>query len=85
MAQRKEGETVGELGLITGEPRSMTIMCSGARGCAFKRLSRDDLDRLVRFSPHADSELRRAIVGRLKESPRRAFTRLREGTAVNEE
>jgi CRP-like cAMP-binding protein len=84
VAQRREGETVGELGLVTGEPRSMTILCSNPLGCAFKRLTRADLDRLVMFSPHADSELRKAIVGRSGEGPRRANTRIPEGTAVNE-
>jgi len=85
VAQRKEGETVGELGLVTGEPRSMDIVCSAPRGCAFKRLTKEDLDRLVSFSPHADLEMRKSIVGRLREVPRRSFTRLKEGVAVNEE
>lgn len=64
IAQRIEGETVGELGLITGEPRSMDIKCSAPLGCAFKKLDKTDLKRLLEFSPLANAEITRTLKSR---------------------
>lgn len=47
VAHRKAGETVGELGLVAGLPRSMTIVCNSDTGCDFKRLVTEDLKRLL--------------------------------------
>lgn len=57
IAKRYEGDTVGELGLLNEEPRSMDIVCSAELGCAFKRLDGDDVKRLLKFSPLARAKI----------------------------
>jgi len=51
VAEIGRGETVGELGLITGDPRSATVYA--IRDSVLARLTRDGFDRLCRRHPHA--------------------------------
>lgn len=51
VAQRGVGDIVGEMGLITGRPRSMDIVCASSMGCAFKKLDENDLNKLLEARP----------------------------------
>lgn len=90
VAERREGETVGELGLITGEKRSMDVVCSTKTGCAVKRLTKDDVKRLLEFSPDVRTQLDQAMTSRVEEEfqnrkndeLRKMFTRMPQGMAV---
>lgn len=59
----RRGEPVGEMALLTGEPRSASV--TAARDSTLLRLSRQDFEALVADSPHLAIGLARGIVRRL--------------------
>lgn len=61
----KPGETVGEMAVISGEPRSATV--TAIRDCELVRLTRFEFDRLVRSKPIIMNELNRLLVHRLQQ------------------
>jgi NTE family protein len=73
IAQIVAGETVGEMALLSGEPRSATIIA--LRDTEMLRLPRHAFERLLDTSPHAIRFLTDLLVRRLKAtSHRRAVT-----------
>ena len=58
------GETIGEMGILTGEPRSATVLA--ARDTELLELPAAAFDRLVRHHPSVLLRLTREIVGRLR-------------------
>src|SRR6185369_7170552 len=56
------GETVGEMALLTNEPRSATVRA--ARDCELYKLSAAAFDRLLSRAPHVTMQLARQIVTR---------------------
>jgi predicted acylesterase/phospholipase RssA/CRP-like cAMP-binding protein len=59
-----EGDVVGELALLTGQPRSASVIAT--RACELARLSRDDFERLAPHHPEALSIFLRRLLPRLK-------------------
>ena len=66
IAEIGRGETVGEMALLTGAPRSATVR--GLRDTMLLRLSRSSFDALVERHPKATMALARVIVQRLEQS-----------------
>jgi predicted acylesterase/phospholipase RssA/CRP-like cAMP-binding protein len=58
------GETIGEMGLLTGEPRSATVLAS--RDTELVALHKDAFDRLIHGHPSVLLRLTRELVGRLR-------------------
>ena len=65
------GEAVGEMSLLTGEPRSATV--TAVRASVLARLSRDGFDILVAEFPHIALSFARMVVGRLQRSNRARY------------
>ena len=61
----KPGETVGEMAVVSGEPRSATV--TAIRDCELVRLTRVEFDRLVKSKPVIMNELNRLLVHRLQQ------------------
>ncbi|VAV88116.1 Serine protease [hydrothermal vent metagenome] len=61
----KPGETVGEMAVISGEPRSATV--TAIRDCELIKLTRVEFDRLVQSKPVIMNELNRLLVHRLQQ------------------
>jgi NTE family protein len=61
----KPGETVGEMAVISGEPRSATV--TAIRDCKLVKLTRVEFDRLVQSKPVIMNELNRLLVHRLQQ------------------
>ena len=61
----KPGETVGEMAVISGEPRSATV--TAIRDCELVKLTRVEFDRLVKSKPVIMNELNRLLVHRLQQ------------------
>ncbi len=61
----KSGETVGEMAVISGEPRSATV--TAIRDCELVKLTRSEFDRLVQSKPVIMNELNRLLVHRLQQ------------------
>ncbi len=61
----KPGETVGEMAVISGEPRSATV--TAIRDCELVKLTRVEFDRLVQSKPVIMNELNRLLVHRLQQ------------------
>ena len=61
----KPGETVGEMAVISGEPRSATV--TAIRDCELVKLTRAEFDRLVQSKPVIMNELNRLLVHRLQQ------------------
>ncbi len=57
------GETVGEMGLLTGDARTATIICQ--RDCELIRLSREVFDDLLATAPQVASDIARVLARRL--------------------
>jgi NTE family protein len=60
------GEFVGEMGCITGEPRSASVRA--LRSCELIGIPREHLDRLASRSPSILMSLSRTVVGRLRDA-----------------
>ena len=58
------GETVGEMALLSGEPRSATVYA--VRSSVLARIPREDFDRLIELYPGAMKSLTQIIIERLK-------------------
>lgn len=61
----KPGETVGEMAVISGEPRSATV--TAIRDSELVKLTRVEFDRLVQSKPVIMNELNRLLVHRLQQ------------------
>ena len=69
LAELGAGETVGEMAVISGEPRSATVYA--ARDTQLAKLSRDSVDRVVLRHPHAMLRmLTTPLVARLRSASR---------------
>lgn len=66
IAEIGRGETVGEMALLTGAPRSATVR--GLRDSVLLRLSKSSFDALIERHPKATMALARVIVQRLEHS-----------------
>jgi predicted acylesterase/phospholipase RssA/CRP-like cAMP-binding protein len=66
IAEIGRGETVGEMALVTGAPRSATVR--GVRDSVLLRLSKSSFDGLIERHPAAMMALARVIVKRLEQS-----------------
>ena len=66
IAEVGRGETVGEMALLTGAPRSATVR--GLRDTVLLRLSKSSFDALIERHPRATMALARVIVKRLERS-----------------
>lgn len=64
----KPGEPVGEMGVLTGKPRSTDIV--GLRDSELLRLSREDFERIVSAYPQSVLAVSRVIIERLEERNR---------------
>jgi NTE family protein len=64
----KPGEPVGEMGVLTGKPRSTDIV--GLRDSELLRLGRDDFERIVSAYPQSVLAVSRVIIERLEERNR---------------
>lgn len=62
------GETVGEMALLSGEPRSATVYA--VRSSVMARIPREDFDQLIEIYPGAMKSLTRIIIERLKRHSR---------------
>lgn len=69
-ATRGAGEYVGELALLTGEPRMATLIASGETRCLC--IGRRELDAILRDRPQVAIEIIRVLGARLREMTRRA-------------
>lgn len=74
------GETVGEMALLSGEPRSATVYA--LRSSVLARIPRDDFDRLIDIYPDAMKSLTRIIIERLKRRSRVEARRESPGTSI---
>ncbi len=63
VAQVHAGETVGEMALISGDPRSATVVAM--RDSSLLRIGRDSFEGLIRRHPDAMFHLSKQLVGRL--------------------
>ena len=63
VAQVHAGETVGEMALISGEPRSATVVAT--RDSSLLRIARDSFETLIRRHPDAMFHLAKQLVARL--------------------
>ena len=60
IARLAEPETIGEMGVLTGEPRSATV--DAFRPCECAVISRDALQEILRDSPPAYSQLHQNVI-----------------------
>ena len=65
IAEISAGETVGEMALITGEPRNSDIVAM--RDSVLARISLTDFKRLTAIYPQALLQVSKSIIGRLRE------------------
>ena len=70
VAQIHAGETVGELGLISGEPRTATLI--GLRDSKLLRLTKSAFERLIEQHPKAMQCVVQQLVGRLQQAAPRS-------------
>ena len=63
VAQVHAGETVGEMGLISGEPRSATVVAM--RDSSLLRIARESFESLIRRHPDAMFHLSKQLVARV--------------------
>lgn len=66
LGEAGRGETIGEMGLLTGEPRSSTVYA--LRDTTLLRLSRASLDELVETCPQVLRSINQLLIGRLREA-----------------
>ncbi len=69
VAQMRSGEIVGEMAVISGEPRSATVVA--LRDTELLRLSKPVFDRLIESHPKSMLQLTRVLVHRLQLATRR--------------
>ena len=83
VAVRSRGDTVGELGLLSGDPRNSSVRCQASgSGCVVKKVLEKDLDRLL-SDPVTAAELRAAQKSRAIEGSLHAWrTRAASSTRV---
>src|SRR5205823_4349990 len=74
-----QGETIGEMGLITGEPRSSTVVCW--RDSELLRLDRDSFEKLTVRHPRILLSISQTISERLRRQTR-ADVRAHRSTAA---
>lgn len=74
------GETVGEMGVISGAPRSATIIA--IRDCELLKLSKAHFDLLQKREPALMVELNRILVHRLRQRSRGLHVRLEPRTTA---
>ncbi len=74
----KPGETVGEMAVISGEPRSATV--TAIRDCNLVKLTKVEFDRLVHSKPIIMNELNRLLVHRLQQVANKTEGRLEPKT-----
>jgi len=74
----KPGETVGEMAVVSGEPRSATV--TAIRDCELVKLTRVEFDRLVKSKPVIMNELNRLLVHRLQQVARQSQDKLEPKT-----
>jgi NTE family protein len=65
-----KGEAVGELGVVTGEPRSATV--AALRDSLVARMPKAQFEALLVARPHASLSLARALIGRIRRNERGA-------------
>jgi trk system potassium uptake protein TrkA len=70
VATRGPGEYVGELALLTGDPRMATLVASGETRCLC--IGRRELDAILRDRPQVALAVIRVLGARLRESTRLA-------------
>jgi len=75
------GETIGEMSVITGEPRTATV--HAVRTSVLVRLDRVRFETLLRDFPAISLRLTRLIVERLRRAERRHLTAERQNKAMN--
>lgn len=73
VATRSVGEFVGELALLTGEPRMATLVAVGETRCLC--IGRRDLDAIIRDRPQVALEVIRVLGARLRDTTRLAALR----------
>lgn len=74
------GETLGEIALLTGEPRSATVVA--IRDSVLVRLDREAFDRLLDRHPRMALGLSRAVVERLRDRTAARSARRRSGVNI---
>lgn len=74
------GETIGEMAVVAGTPRSATAVA--IRDCELLRLSRARFDRLLKHEPALMAGISRILVHRLRQVSRGSSTRLEPRTAA---
>jgi len=80
IAQIGPGELVGEMALISGEPRSATVVA--LRDSELVRIPRDCAERLMSSNPQLTAYVVRLLVSRLKRSHRPALSQATKTIAV---
>lgn len=73
VGEMKRGETIGEMAVLTGEPRSATVVA--VRDSVLAHVSRELFDELMLRHPLLSVHMARVIVTRLKKSGRPTITR----------
>lgn len=66
LAEIPQGETVGEMSLITGEPRVAHVLAM--RDCVLARLSKSRFEQLAGTYPHLMQTLSRKVIQRLRDT-----------------
>ncbi|MGH9775261.1 MAG: patatin-like phospholipase family protein [Candidatus Acidiferrales bacterium] len=81
VGQIARGEFVGEMSLISGEPRSATVIA--LRDSELVRFPQEAFDELLRLSPQASAFLMRELAARLRQTSRsRILSRATESIAI---
>ncbi len=70
----KAGETVGEMALLSGEPRSANVIA--LRDCELLRLDREDFEHLLNCHPALMAALNKLLVQRLRATSGRPIVRI---------
>jgi NTE family protein len=80
ITQVKPGELIGELALVSGEPRSATVVA--LRDSEIVRLPQEATERLMASSPHLMLHLIRLLAGRLQRAHRPPLRQATKAIAV---
>ena len=70
IARRGPGEYVGEIALVTGEPRTASLIAAGETRCL--SIGRREFDAILRDRPQVALEVIRVLATRLREATARA-------------
>jgi NTE family protein len=72
LREMSRGQVIGEMSLLTGEPRSATVVA--LRESMLVRLSKAGFDALIERHPGASAALARQLIGRLRKAPAQSRT-----------